>query len=528
MEEYQDIKDNLALILKVALWVLFVGLSLIYVVMYVKASSAYMQIWSDEPGYYLNAFSYARNTTVHAGITISQYASPLGRCDSHGFAYPMLHGLIAKVFGWHRTNLLTANMVFLALCLAALLAGRVALMQCAAAMILLLLYFITPMYAFSDMQESIHLLFATVAAILLWQIHRREPGSLARAWLIGGYIAAIAIFSLFRPSWAAWLIALGPLSRTRRGAAWFAGLLAVAFVITLIYMSVGFAPYPYGFSFRMTQKLHASGVFAALKMVFANGAENLRLFFFSPSSLGQGQFKSFSSYFYNAATQGINYYYLTKMVYLVLVLFFLVHGAIWGDRLSLAMAAVGVCTFALLMLLYDSAQYREHRPLAAIYTLGVVLLAARQFKVATAILMIVMLVMFPPALGRTAHDIQQRNDEYARASRLEPLGEALARVGRAIDRTRPVSVYLSGATGGEKIMYILTNLPVRGAKGEPIYYSINPTEKEAGQAIAQMAPSVDYILYLRPSGETSMVSAKAVKGMPLLLKNEYFELFKTR
>lgn len=524
MEDYQDLKDNFATILSVGFWILFAGLALLYAILYIKASSAYMPVWIDEPGYYLNAASFARNTTLSAALTLGDHVSPLGKCDTHGFAYPLLHGAIARICGLRHTNLLTANMAALVLCLAALLAGRVAVGQCAAAMTLIMLYFITPVYGFSDMQESLHILFATVAAVLLWQIHRRQDSPLSRSWLIGAYIAAIGIFTLFRPGWAVWLLALGPLSVSRRETAWFTGMLFVAVTLTLIYASVGFAPFPSGLMFHTVQPAHGSGPLSALQQIVANGTENMRLFFMAPASLAQGRFKSLGPYFFNS--HGLNYYYLTKIVYLFLILFFVVHGAVWRDRLSLGLAAAGLGAFALMILLYDASQYRES-PLAALYVIGAVVLAARQFRVTTGLLIVLMLVMFPPVLRRTSTDIEQRNAASRRLATMRPMAEALALVGREIAPARPVTVYVSGAIGSEKSLFALTSLPVRSAKGFPIRYSINTQDGSSGQGIAQMAAKVDYIMYLRPGAESSVITSKAVKGMTILGKNEYLEFYRT-
>ena len=82
-----------------------------YIVLMTKITNHYFPVWSDEFFYYVNAFSFVENNTLKAALTYSGKGSLWLGADTHGFAYPLFHGLIGKVFGWNNLNFIYTNLI---------------------------------------------------------------------------------------------------------------------------------------------------------------------------------------------------------------------------------------------------------------------------------------------------------------------------------------------------------------------------------------------------------------------------------
>ena len=89
----------------------------------------------------------------------------------------------------------------------------------AAVMIIILTSFNTLLFTFSNMQESIHVFFAVCLGVILWQLSLHRENRRLRMRLILLYIAVLMVFTLFRPLWIIWLLALAPFIRSWREAA---------------------------------------------------------------------------------------------------------------------------------------------------------------------------------------------------------------------------------------------------------------------------------------------------------------------
>ena len=83
-----------------------------YIFLLLQVSSNYLPVWSDEFFYYTNSFSFFKNNTLQAALTFSGSGSSVLGADAHGFAYPLLNGAIAKIFGWRNTNFIYKTVYF--------------------------------------------------------------------------------------------------------------------------------------------------------------------------------------------------------------------------------------------------------------------------------------------------------------------------------------------------------------------------------------------------------------------------------
>lgn len=311
-------------------------------------SDNYLPVWSDEYFYFINADSYIQNNTLQAALTYSGKGSVIFSSDAHGFAYSLLHGIVAYFFDW--TNLSFIYLNFALIVVAILLISflkPLTISQKIWISCLILLYPFFQLYGFTYMQESIHVFIAIVLSILLYKLYEKEENSLY-VWL---FIGVIFIGSFFRSLWFFWLIGLIPLADSKReykkyGIIFFLGVL-LSFLFTKMFTE----SIPNYFS-SLLVLLENGDVWGFLVSLVTHFFENIKFYF---------SIKNFNSV-----------YDTIKYINIGVVFYFVFDAIKNKNRLSKAISLIGAVNFLLLFFLYDAFGGREIRTMSPLFYFSII------------------------------------------------------------------------------------------------------------------------------------------------------------
>lgn len=173
----------------------------------------YHPVWSDEFFYFINTYSFIQNDTLEAALTFGGEGSVVFGADAHGIGYPLLHGTIAGFFDWSNISLISFN--FIIILISILLVWFIQSITITHKLwftIIVLLFPFFPLYAFTYMQEVIHIFIALVISVLIYHIYNKDDNKL----YIVLFILTIFISGIFRSLWFFWLIGLIPVSKSKR------------------------------------------------------------------------------------------------------------------------------------------------------------------------------------------------------------------------------------------------------------------------------------------------------------------------
>ncbi|TAE74310.1 MAG: hypothetical protein EAZ85_04880 [Bacteroidetes bacterium] len=314
----------------------------------------YHPVWSDEFFYYINSCSFVENNTLKAALTYSGEGSVIFGADVHGFGYPLLHGCIGKIFGWHNLNFIRLNFVFLVFSIFVIWQVKsIIFKQKLWISIYILLFPFFPLYAFTYMQEIIHVFVAIILSVCIYLINNKEKNNT----YIFFFILIIFIAGVFRGLWFFWLIGLIPLAKNKKQMIFYSLLFLLGIIISLVITKLFTEPVPNYFS-SVIDLLKQGELKKTASSVYYNFRNNFFLYF--------------------SSTQDKNYivYIFMKIMNMVSVLFFIFLAYRNKSKLNISLALIGLSNFLLLFLLYDAFDWREIRtmsPLFYFYILFIVL-----------------------------------------------------------------------------------------------------------------------------------------------------------
>jgi hypothetical protein len=331
---------------------ILLGICFTYFLLLNNITFAYHPVWSDEFFYYINAYSFVENNTLKAALTYSGEGSVLFGADAHGFGYPLLHGSIAKIFGWHNLNFVITNVVFLASSIFMIWCIKsITFIQKLWISVYILLFPFFSLYAFTYMQEILHILIAIILSVCIYLIYNKEKNIV----YIGLFVLTIFIAGVFRGLWLFWLIGLIPLAKDKKQMILYFLLLGFGIITSLVFTKLLTEPVPNYFSSLMD--LLKNGEIKKMSLsVFNNFFKNVQSYFFSIQN-------------------GIVYFFM-KIATIGAVLFFTFIAFRTKSKLNISLALIGLSNFFLLFLLYDAYDWREIRtmsPLFYFYILFIVL-----------------------------------------------------------------------------------------------------------------------------------------------------------
>jgi len=436
------------------------GLLLVYASLLVPIlrDGGYMPAWTDEHGYVLDARSFASSGSLHAARIKEERVGRLGAAGPHGPGYAALQGGVARLAGDPVETSLWPNVVALGVALALVLVFPLPLAQRLAIVVLLLLNFVVLLYALTWMVETYQVPFAVLATLLLVSLHRvaRARKRVGFRALLGVFVTVVLVLSVFRVSYALWVLGLLPLARDRRELGRLLVLATVVVGVAVAASALVTASYPYWPASRAAELLAQGRAADGLALLWQNLLENTTRYFAGEK-------------------QGPVFYAAMKYVVVLLGAAALVQAVRRGERLLLGVCLVLGAHLVLLLVLYDAHSWREHRHLAPpFYALVIALVVSRENALLTA-LYVAELVLLPSVHGyATSRLVGERRWV---AAQWEAHQDAVASLGRIADvvtgdGTRPITI-LHAKSLAANLSLLPLALPVRSAAGVPIRYTGN-------------------------------------------------------
>ncbi|WP_462251109.1 hypothetical protein [Ferruginibacter sp.] len=411
----------------------------IYFWLFLQVGSNYLPVWSDEFFYYTNAYSFFENNTLQAALTFNGSGSRLIGADAHGFAYPLLNGGIAKIFGWHTLNFIYTNFSFVAASLALIwFQKNMSSRQKFLITISVLCFPFFALFGFTYMQESIHILFAITSSFLIYKIYKTGQN---KHCII--FVLIILIAGVFRPLWFFWLIGLIPFAKNKLQKSAFififlAGILA-SFAFTYFFTEA--VPNYFSSIINLIQQGNFIAAFTSLVKHFTY---NIYAYFFS-------------------ANDALIYLPVKYLIMLPLIVF-IVKAVKYKSKLYTSIAFIGAINFLMLFLFYDVFKWREIRVLAPFFYFSVFYLITETGQYFKYILVVVLAVLFILTLPLTKQWIQGRNIHFA----------------EEVNSSKAAFDFIAQKAEGGKVIFInytpadssldLIQLPVKNITNHPIRY----------------------------------------------------------
>lgn len=462
------------------------GLIAIYAYWIFQVQTGFLPTVSDEFAYYLNAQSFTENTTLRAAMTFTGKGSLLFQSDAHGFAYPLLHGTIGKIIGFHPLNLPFTNIVFIFLALLIISCQRdLQISQKTTLAVLLLAYILVPVYAFTYMQEALHFFVAVVFTLLLYKIYERES-----LRLVSLYLLLLVIAALFRPLWLFWSIGLLPLARNKKQFFQFSLIFLFYAGLSLVFVKLFIENFPS--SFRVVTQLVGQGrIGEALQSLSAQFVLNV------------------GAYFTGGFSQPYSYYLAKLLIFFsVVALLGLYH--VRKIKIYLAAALIGVINFGLLLITYNAWDWREIRSMSPLFFMFAIIIVAKREKYLTLACLILCLSAFPSVYNLTTNFISEHKKQAVAFTSSAPFFKPPQSMLTLLD-SKPQPLILFGYRPQDYSLDLLF-LPLRTSSGKPVRYAINAYNDNLEDQ------SYDFVLY-RSNSVPDWISSFAV------LKTNYFALY---
>lgn len=345
----------------------------------------YLPLFSDEYLYCINALNFFKNTTLEAAITFNGTGSLIFGSDSHGFAYTLLHGMIAKVFGWHSLNFIIFNLTCLLASIVIYCSVKsLPVSRRIYACCMLLLFPITQMYAISYMQETIHLMFSVILSLFIYLIYRDKHN---RKYIIY-YVAVICVAGTFRCLWFFWLIGLVPLAENKKQLAGYFALFISGVIISYVFAILFIEPVPNYLAsvIKLLLNYDLNAVWISLTEHFDH---NIQMYFCNFDD----PLTSISVRFFNFFT----------------TLYFIVLAVVKRDKKNTAIALIGIVNFSLLFVVYDAFYWREIRTMSPLFYFYILFLVVDLHEILIVILVASLMYLANETLSITYWWIGDRN-----------------------------------------------------------------------------------------------------------------------
>jgi hypothetical protein len=189
----------------------------------------FLPMWSDEVVYWNETAVFDRAGFDGGYITIHEEPARAAftHFGPHGFVFPVLHGAVARVLGWHPSSAFFINLIVVSLAAFAWSRGVRGGTSLSATFVVaafwpLLLYLPT------NMEEPTHFAIAFLTALAI-ERHARGAGA-ATVWTA----VLLIVGSLMRPSWAIMVLPIGWRRARARGWTGIVALLAATVVATAV------------------------------------------------------------------------------------------------------------------------------------------------------------------------------------------------------------------------------------------------------------------------------------------------------
>ncbi|MFZ4789475.1 MAG: hypothetical protein ACOYMW_00965 [Candidatus Competibacteraceae bacterium] len=465
--------------------VILFGVCILYFQLINRITFNYHPVWSDEFFYFINSSSFVQNNTLNAALTFSGEGAMIFGADAHGFGYPLLHGIIAKILGWSNLNFIILNFILILISILIILILKgISISQKLSISIFILLFPFIPIYAFTYMQEVIHVFISILLSALIYIVYKKNNNSV----YIILFILTIIISGIFRSLWFFWLIGLIPLAKNKKQAIFYCLLFLFGIVLSFIFTKLFSDPIYNNYFSSVLYLLETGKIKNMIFSLTHHFFNNIFLYFFSIKN--------------NVSIEVVTIYIFMKYATISLVGFFIFIAFRKKSPLYIALSLIGTVNFLLLFLLYDAFEWREIRtmsPLFYFYSLFIVLETkgfSRYIQVGC------LLIIFSLTFKTSIQGITERNTVNLQAINKEKIA-----YNEISEKVKNNAIIFMNYTPKD-YSWDLLNLPLHNINNSQIKYII--------QYVKQEKTKYDYTL-MRPSKET--LSNK-------IIDNEYFILLK--
>jgi hypothetical protein len=333
-------------------------------------TSVYHPVWSDELFYYLNTYSFFQCNSLQAAFTFKGTGSILFGADAHGFTYPLLNGLFSKAVGWSNLNFILLNFIFLAtIILIICLIKSITVNQKLNTIAFVLLFPFLPLYAFTYMQEVIHLLVAVSLSVLFYNISKK---GLTNASII--YIVLIVLLAgIFRSLWLFWLIGLIPFAKSKQQLYFFLFLFIFVGISSLVYNKYLLEPVP-NYFLSIIDLLNRGELLALVKSLLIHFIQNIKLYFLALNSSGV--------------------YFFMKYITFGSVIYFAYLAYKKKEKIYMSLVLIGLINFLLLFFFYDAFGWREIRTMSPLFYFFVLFIVISTKGIAKYLQLAALMILF--------------------------------------------------------------------------------------------------------------------------------------
>lgn len=443
-------------------------------------ASNYYPVWSDEFFYFINTYSFIQNETLEAALTFGGKGSVVFGADAHGFGYPLLQGSLANIFSWSNLNFIYFNLTIVLIAILFIwFLQSITINQKLWISCIFLLFPFFPLYAFTYMQEAIHIFIATIISILIYHVYHKEDN---RAY-IAILIIIIFISGVFRSLWFFWLIGLLPLAKSKRELISY-GLLFISGIILSVITTRLFTESVPNYFNSIVTLLDNGQIGDMFVSLFSHFYENIKLYFFNEND--------------DLLYRSIKYINFGTVFY------FAFQGIKSKSRLAISLALIGILNFLLLFLLYDAFDWREIRTMSPLFYFYILFIVLNTNSLIRYLKIGGLCFLFSLTIGKTNKRIAERNNHnLQQINKEQNLHKEIA------DKVSDNSVVLVSYIPRD-YSYDLLNLPVQNSNGSPVRYIIQYYNVEKVKA--------DYVLS-RP---------KQDRSNSVLIDNEYYRLIENK
>ncbi len=304
---------------------------------------AYHPLWSDEFFYYMNALSLADNKTLAASFTYNGTGSRLFGADAHGISYPILNSIAPAIFGWNNFNFIGLNFIlFLIPAILILLSKEISIFYKSSILAIFIAYPLFLFFGFSFMQEVVHIFLGTISGFLLFKVYnsQNKPSSI----LI--YTIFILFSGTFRSLWFFFLMALIPLSLSKKQLFYFSIISLLGIFCSLIYTKFFIEPIPI-YYFQVFENLTKGNVDLVVKSIYTHFKINIISYF----SI------QYNGFVYNSM----------KYIVFLSAVYFVIMSVFKKNKIFISLALIGIINFSIIFFLYDAFDGREIRTLSPLF-----------------------------------------------------------------------------------------------------------------------------------------------------------------
>jgi hypothetical protein len=330
----------------------------------VFSNKGYMPYHSDESDYYQSAISYARNHDLRAIYVLDESCSRIGAFSTHGFAYTLFDGMVNRVFGTHSRNKIASNILLL---ISGLLAIGVIpwtnVRRRLTCILAILLCFMTPIWLFSYMQESVNWFIAIAFGFALMLVEKRNKLD----WKsVLPFLALVTVGTIFRPNWMFFSLALIPYAKTRKQFFAISAISMASMAASVVITGMIAAPYVPGFLYTCIRTMADGGLTPFIHLLAEHTQHSFCQYFFSPDSLSWNNFPHSV------------YFHAFRWILCFAPLALIGYGIRTKDRPLAIAGTVALINIALLFVFYDTFGWRDLRNLTPLFITFIIVLARSQ------------------------------------------------------------------------------------------------------------------------------------------------------